>query len=77
MLFMEFIIARHPKGSLLDKITQAVLTCSFRSDFDHGVRLISEAGQEVYLKDFVGACRRSKAGPPALPAKPPSFSVAC
>jgi hypothetical protein len=77
MLFMEFIIARHPKDSLLDKIPQAVLTCSFRSDSKHGVRLISEAGQEVYLKDLVGPCRRSKAGPAALPAKPPSSLVAC
>jgi hypothetical protein len=56
MLFMEFIIARHPKGGIIQKIPDAILTCSFRSDPDRGVRLISKSGQEVCLKDLVGMC---------------------
>jgi hypothetical protein len=71
MLFMEFIVARHPKGGVMQKIPDAILTCSFRSDPDRGVRLISESGQEVCLKDLVGMCSL-RAASASLPNQPSS-----
>jgi hypothetical protein len=70
MLFMEFIVARHPKGGILRKIPDAILSCSFSSDYEQGVRLISESGQEVCLKDLVGTCslRPTSVSPPKLPS---------
>jgi hypothetical protein len=56
MLFMEFLMARHLKGGLMRKIPAAILSCSFSSDCEQGVRLFSESGQEVCLKDLVGTC---------------------
>jgi hypothetical protein len=56
MLFMEFLMARHWKGGLMCKIPAAILSCSFSSDCEQGVRLVFESGQEVCLKDLVGTC---------------------
>jgi hypothetical protein len=71
MLFMEFIVARHPKGGIMQKIPDAIPTYSFRSDPDRGVRLISESGQEVCLKDLVGMCSL-RANSALLPNQPSS-----
>jgi hypothetical protein len=67
---MEFLVARHPKGGIMRKLPDAILTCSFGSDYERGVRLISDSGQEVCLKDLVGTCslRPTTASPPKLPS---------
>jgi hypothetical protein len=70
MLFMEFLMARHLKGGLMRKISAAILSCSFSSDCEQGVRLFSESGQEVCLKDLVGTCspRQTSASRATLPS---------
>jgi hypothetical protein len=52
------------------KIPDAILTCSFSSDYERGMRLIFDSGQEVCLKDLVGTCsmRPTTASPPKLPS---------
>jgi hypothetical protein len=70
MLLMEFLGARHPKGGIMRKIPAAILSCSFSSDCEQGVRLVSESGQEVCLKDLIGTCsmRNTSASQPKLPS---------
>jgi hypothetical protein len=70
MLFMEFLMARHRKGGLMHKIPNAILSCSFSSDCEQGVRLFSESGEEVCLKNLVGTCslRPTSALRPKLPS---------
>jgi hypothetical protein len=74
MLFMEFIVARHSKDGILRKIPEAIRNYSFTSDCEQGVRLISESGHEVCLKDLVGTC--SLRNTSASQAKLPSSSAA-
>jgi hypothetical protein len=52
------------------KIPAAVLSCSFSSNCEQGVRLVSASGQEVCLKDLIGTCSMmpTSASRPKLPS---------